>query len=93
MSDHVIAYNPSDTVIDRLLEHGNLISEWGKNNDKELLFKLHNHLSNSSTGVVSVTCTVFDGDIIFNTPINTTTRSKRRITANTGLIFPFSLFI
>jgi|AntDeeMinimDraft_6_1070357.scaffolds.fasta_scaffold01519_3 hypothetical protein len=46
MSDHVIAYNPNDEVIDRLLEDGKLLAEWGENTDKELLFKLQNSLFN-----------------------------------------------
>lgn len=46
MSDHVIAYNPDDEVIDRLLENGKLLAEWGENTDKELLFELHDSLFN-----------------------------------------------
>jgi len=46
MSDYIIAYNPNDEVIDRLIDNGKLVAEWGDNTDEELLFKLRNSLFN-----------------------------------------------
>jgi len=47
MSKHVIAYNPSDEMITTLLIHGNLLSEWNENNNREILVKLYDSLYNN----------------------------------------------